>query len=154
VFDGAESGGFDDLGALMLLPHFRERHKLLTMGVGGLFVILAMIFWLWAIFDSITADDTRIRIMPKVLWVIVVLLFFEFGALAWVAFGRPRKASSSGPRSGGTGGFGAGGFGRGGLGRGGLGRGGPGSGRPLGGLRAGGTGPVGPDDDPDFLRTI
>lgn len=106
--------------------------------LGGLLAIAAVVFWLWAIFDSLTADDKRIRFMPKVLWVIVVLVFFEFGALVWVLFGRPRRNVAAGPRSGP--GFGSGSGGR--------------LPRPGGKSPRSGSGPVGPDDDPDFLSSI
>jgi hypothetical protein len=102
---------------------------------GGLLAIAAVVFWLWAIFDSLTADDKRIRFMPKVLWVVIVLVFFEFGALVWVLFGRPRRTVPSDTR-GGPPRFGGGQLG--------------GGGAPP---RLG-SGPVGPDDDPDFLRSI
>jgi hypothetical protein len=140
--------------------------------LGSVFFLLSVIFWLWAIFDSITADDSRIRWLPKWAWVILVLLLLEVGALAWVLFGRPRAgAGSSGSGPGGSrlsgSGFGGSGLGgsRFGSGSGGLGRSGPGSsgsaggsGRgPLGAGRPGPAGqrrPVGPDDDPDFLRGL
>ncbi|HEY2043017.1 MAG TPA: PLD nuclease N-terminal domain-containing protein [Jatrophihabitans sp.] len=105
---------------------------------GGLLAIAAVVFWLWAIFDSLTAEDSRIRVMPKVLWVIVVLVFFEFGALVWVLFGRPRRAVPAGSNS-------ATGFGFGSASR---------LTRPGGKPPRSGSGPVGPDDDPDFLSSI
>jgi hypothetical protein len=104
--------------------------------LGGLFFIVSLIFWLWAIFDSITSDDQRIRLLPKAVWVIIVLLFLEVGALAWVLLGRPRADQRQGPRNGFP----------------------PMSGGPRGTRGSRGSqrsaGPVGPDDDPDFLRGI
>jgi hypothetical protein len=92
--------------------------------LGGLFFVIAVVFWLWAIFDSITSENDRIRNLPKLAWVLIVLLFFELGALAWVLLGRPRNQPFTGPRS------------------------------PLRPRPSGPQGPVGPDDDPDFLRKI
>ena len=63
----------------------------MLLKLGGLFFIASLLFWLWAIFDSITAEPGRIRNLPKIAWVIVILIFLEFGALAWVLFGRPRN---------------------------------------------------------------
>ncbi|MDQ1730442.1 MAG: hypothetical protein QOK10_601 [Pseudonocardiales bacterium] len=110
--------------------------------LGGLFFLIALLFWLWAIFDSITTESTRVRNLPKIAWVIVVLLFFWAGALAWALLGRPRRGADprgssgpSGPKFGGPGGGWPGGFG---------------GNRPGPGPR----GPVGPDDDPEFLRGI
>ncbi|MEO6700274.1 MAG: PLD nuclease N-terminal domain-containing protein [Jatrophihabitantaceae bacterium] len=126
--------------------------------LGGVFFLLSVIFWLWAIFDTITADNARIRGLPKFAWVILVLLFLELGALAWVLFGRPRAGSAgSGPRWGSGGSGGAGGSGGSRLG----GAFGSMPGRAAGNQRGTGSSsgsgqrrPVGPDDDPDFLRGL
>jgi phospholipase D-like protein len=101
----------------------------MILKLGSLFFIVCLLFWLWAIFDSLTTDSSRVRNLPKFLWVVLILLFFEFGALAWVLLGRPRGGATTG-------------------------RG------PDRQLRNRFTGPpsagrpVGPDDDPDFLRGI
>ena len=93
----------------------------MLLKLGGLFFLVSVVFWLWAIFDSLTCDDKRVRNLPRWAWVVIILVFLEFGALAWVIFGRPRSgqlvADGSRPQA------------------------------PRGG-------PVGPDDDPDFLRNI
>lgn len=107
--------------------------------LGGLFFLISLIFWLWALFDLLTTEPTRVRSLPKLLWFVVVLLLFEIGALAWVVFGRPRagQPNRTGGRSAGSlGSFDLGSFGR------------PPSSRPSQGR------PVGPDDDPDFLRGL
>ncbi|MDQ2836347.1 MAG: PLD nuclease N-terminal domain-containing protein [Actinomycetota bacterium] len=96
--------------------------------LGGFFFLITLIFWLWAIFDCITAEDKRIRVLPKWLWVVLIVLFLELGALAWVVFGRPR-ATQQGPGS-------------------------AGSRHPSLGKRSAGGPPVGPDDDPDFLSGL
>jgi len=101
---------------------------LVLIRFGGVFFLLMVVLWLWALFDSITTDQARVRNLPKVAWVIIVLLFFEVGALAWIFLGRPTGRGQAGRASG----FGL-----------------PGRGpqpRP--------SGPVGPDDDPDFLGKI
>jgi Phospholipase_D-nuclease N-terminal len=64
--------------------------------LGGLFTLLAIALWLWAIFDSITAPPERIRLLPKAVWVIVVLLFADLGAIAWMVLGRPRAQGATG----------------------------------------------------------
>ncbi|HEV2888682.1 MAG TPA: PLD nuclease N-terminal domain-containing protein [Jatrophihabitans sp.] len=93
----------------------------MLLKLGGLFFLVSVLFWLWAIFDSLTCDDKRVRNLPRWAWVVVILLFLELGALAWALFGRPRggqlvaRGSQQPPHS---------------------------------------SRPVGPDDDPDFLRNI
>jgi hypothetical protein len=96
----------------------------MLLKLGGLFFIISVLFWLWAIFDSLTCDEKRVRNLPRWGWVVVILIFVELGALAWVLFGRPRDGKLV-----------------------------PGGQQRLGGRPAGGR-PVGPDDDPDFLRHI
>ena len=110
--------------------------------LGGLFFLISLIFWLWALFDSATAEPARVRSLPKLLWFVVILLLFEVGALAWVVFGRPRAGQpnrTGGRSSGSRGSFGS--FDLGELGR-------PSS------SRSSRDRPVGPDDDPDFLRGL
>jgi hypothetical protein len=107
--------------------------------LGGLFFLLSLIFWLWALFDLLTTEPTRVRLLPKLLWFVVVLLLFEVGALVWVVFGRPRAGQPN--RTGGRSSGSLGSFDLGSLGR-------PPSSRPSQGR------PVGPDDDPDFLRGL
>ena len=48
-------------------------------------------FWIWAIFDVALADAKRVRLLPKLAWLVVVILFAAFGALAWVFIGRPHR---------------------------------------------------------------
>ncbi|MDQ1718660.1 MAG: hypothetical protein QOE89_2613 [Pseudonocardiales bacterium] len=130
--------------------------------LGGLVFVAALLFWLWAIFDSITSDKARVRSLPKPVWVVLIVILVEFApiaALAWVLFGRPRGENqnpfarppgSFGPIGGAFGGrWGGSGSGR--PGSGGSGSGGSGSGGS--GRRPKGR-PVGPDDDPDFLKGI
>ncbi len=94
----------------------------MLLRLGGLFFIASAIFWLWAIFDSLTSDGQRVRNLPRWAWLVVILVFLEFGALAWALFGRPRLAGALASR-------------------------GPGQ-------SPGRRGPLGPDDDPDFLRNL
>ncbi len=101
---------------------------------GGLLSLVAIALWLWAIFDSLTAPAERIRYLPKAVWVIIVLLFVDLGAIAWFLFGRPRAAAGA----------------KAGLPQRMIGRFG-------GGGSAGGKLPsrsTAPDDDPDFLRRL
>jgi hypothetical protein len=62
---------------------------------GGLLGLIAIAVWLWAIFDSMTAPAERIRHLPKAVWVIIVLLFTDLGAIAWFLFGRPRASADA-----------------------------------------------------------
>jgi hypothetical protein len=88
-------------------------------------------FWLYCLFDVITSPEQEVRRLPKVLWVVIVVLLAALGGLLWVLLGRPRPKGSI------TGNY----------------RGyGPPAERPQPMPRA--EAPRGPDDDPDFLRSL
>jgi hypothetical protein len=96
--------------------------------LGGLFTLVAVLVWLYAIFDALTAPPDRVRRLPKAVWVIIVILLFEIGAVAWFIWGRPRAETNPGTRQ---------------LPFGRAGYGAPRSGRS-----------VAPDDDPEFLKRL
>ncbi|GLK07791.1 PLDc N-terminal domain-containing protein [Streptosporangium carneum] len=63
-----------------------------------LLVGLALLaFWLYCLFDAITTPDEETRNLPKLLWVIIVLLLPLAGGVFWLLLGRP-----NGPRAAGT----------------------------------------------------
>jgi len=100
---------------------------------GGLLALVAFGFWLYALFDSISAPRERIRLLPKPVWVIVIVVLNVVGTVLWFTVGRPRKsdvppAPTAAPRAGWAAQFG----------------------RPAAPPRR----PVAPDDDPEFLRNL
>ena len=56
-------------------------------GVAGL-VVLGL--WLFCILDVITTDESMVRNLPKIMWVLIVIFLFEIGAVLWLIAGRPR----------------------------------------------------------------
>ena len=56
---------------------------------GGIFGLLLLALWLWALYDVITTPKGTERNLPKVAWVFIVFLFFALGSLAWLVLGRP-----------------------------------------------------------------
>lgn len=95
-------------------------------------------FTVYAVVDCIQTEDERVRNLPKLAWVVIVLLFTPAGGIAWLLAGRPRDGRGL-PRIGpGFGPFSGPG-------------GGPGGGR---GPQDRPRGPRGPDDDPDFLKNL
>lgn len=102
-------------------------------------VLLALVVvavTVYAVVDCINADDEDRRGLPKGLWLILIVLLPIFGAVAWFLLSsaqrRARLAAGRGPMSGG---YSA-----------------PGSSSR--GPRPRTSGPVAPDDDPDFLWRI
>ena len=47
--------------------------------------------WAFALFDAVTTDAAQVRRLPKFAWIVVILLLFFFGALAWLFLGRPKR---------------------------------------------------------------
>lgn len=86
--------------------------------------LLTIAVTVYAVVDCIQSDDAQVRGLPKLLWLLLILLFPIVGAIAWFIAGRPQRGTAGGP---------------------GRGPGGP-SHRP--------PPPRGPDDDPDFLRRL
>lgn len=55
--------------------------------------LIVMILWIVCLVDVIVADEYAVRNIPKVGWVIVVLLLPLIGSVLWLVAGRPRAAS-------------------------------------------------------------
>lgn len=64
--------------------------------------LLILALWIYAFIDCLNTPEQEVRGLPKVAWVIVILLFGEvlLGPVAWLIAGRPRRAA--GPRLGGA----------------------------------------------------
>ncbi|WP_436493104.1 PLDc N-terminal domain-containing protein [Actinokineospora sp. HUAS TT18] len=58
-------------------------------GVTG-FAILAL--WIFCVVDVITTPELSCRNLPKMGWVLLVLLFPLVGSIAWLVAGRPQQA--------------------------------------------------------------
>jgi len=60
--------------------------------VYGLISVVGLVLWIFCVIDSISARQDNVRNLPKVAWVIIVLLFPFVGSLAWLVAGRPRSS--------------------------------------------------------------
>jgi len=83
-----------------------------------LLVLVPLAMTIYAVIDAIQTEDTRVQYLPKIVWILLILLFTPIGAIAWFFTGRQR-----GPQNGRRG-------------------------------RNYPAAPRGPDDDPDFLRSL
>ena len=100
----------------------------------GALGIVLLGFLLFCLLDVITTDGSTVRHLPKFAWILLVVLINPVGGIAWLLAGRPPAAGrpaigDSGPTHP--------------SGR------GP---RPL--PRSRPSGPLAPDDDPEFLAEL
>jgi hypothetical protein len=91
----------------------------------GIFGIALLFLWIFCIFDVITSDPELVRNLPKLVWLLIVIIVPDVGSIAWLIVGRPRGAAFS-----------------------------PGATSPRMPRRRSSAGPVGPEDSPHFLKSI
>lgn len=53
-----------------------------------LFSILVIALMIGALIDIITRDDSRVKFLPKMVWIIIVILLPLIGGLLWFGLGR------------------------------------------------------------------
>jgi hypothetical protein len=70
--------------------------------VGGVVAIGFVVLWIYCIFDVITTDDAIVRHLPKLVWLMIVVLIPDIGSLLWLGLGRPRVWARRPPASGRT----------------------------------------------------
>jgi Phospholipase_D-nuclease N-terminal len=58
--------------------------------VGGLIGIGFLVLWIYCIYDVITTDDAIVRNLPKLVWLIIVIMVPDIGSILWLGLGRPQ----------------------------------------------------------------
>ena len=58
--------------------------------VAGIVGIGVLVLWIYCIYDVITTDDAIIRHLPKVVWLLIVIVLSDIGSILWLALGRPQ----------------------------------------------------------------
>ncbi len=58
--------------------------------LAGLVGIGFVVLWIYCIYDVVVTDDAIVRHLPKLVWLIIVLLIPDIGSLLWLGLGRPR----------------------------------------------------------------
>jgi len=59
---------------------------------GGLLALALLVLWIYCILDVIATDDSLIRNLPKIVWLLIVIFVPTIGSIAWLLLGRPEKA--------------------------------------------------------------
>jgi phospholipase D-like protein len=65
-------------------------------GVAGL---LFLALWIFCIVDVITTTESQVRNLPKIVWLIIVVLLVDIGSIAWLVAGRTWGANAGTPIS-------------------------------------------------------
>jgi hypothetical protein len=63
----------------------------------GGFGLLLFALWLFCIIDVITVDESRVRYLPKIVWLLIVLLIPDVGSIVWLAVGHTWESRASQP---------------------------------------------------------
>ena len=63
--------------------------------------LLVLALWIYAFIDCLNTPEEEVRGLPKVVWVIIILLFGEVlvGPIAWLVAGRRRGVPAGGSTS-------------------------------------------------------
>lgn len=51
--------------------------------------LITMVLWIYCIVDVITCPETEVRNLPKLVWLLIVLLIPTIGSIVWLVAGRP-----------------------------------------------------------------
>ena len=59
---------------------------------GGLIGLALIALWIYCILDVIATEEVLMRHLPKMAWLIIVIILPDIGSIAWLALGRPQFA--------------------------------------------------------------
>lgn len=60
---------------------------------GGILGLITLALWIYCIVDVISADETLVRNLPKIVWLLLVIILPVVGSVVWLVVGRPERAS-------------------------------------------------------------
>ncbi|PKW26433.1 PLD nuclease N-terminal domain-containing protein [Phycicoccus duodecadis] len=58
-------------------------------------LILSLALTIYCLVDCIQTDDLLVRNLPKIAWLLLVLLFPVIGPVAWLVAGRPSREAAT-----------------------------------------------------------
>jgi hypothetical protein len=96
---------------------------------GGLLGIIILALWVYCIVDVVATDESSVRNLPKLMWLLLVILLPVIGSITWLGWGRPSEAgfAPGDPNS---------------------------RARPRSERRPRRRGPLGPEDSSDFMASL
>jgi membrane protein implicated in regulation of membrane protease activity len=57
-------------------------------------VIVVVAFTVYALVDCLMVPKSRVKVLPKVAWVFIIILFTPIGGILWLVFGRARRVTT------------------------------------------------------------
>lgn len=63
-----------------------------------IFSVLTFLVMFAALADIITIDSTKMKHLPKIVWIVVVILLPAVGSILWFLVGRVYPSAANGPR--------------------------------------------------------
>jgi hypothetical protein len=61
----------------------------------GALALIALAVWVFCIIDVITTPEGQCRNLPKVAWLILVIILMDIGSIAWLIAGRPWESKQA-----------------------------------------------------------
>ncbi|MEU2508865.1 PLD nuclease N-terminal domain-containing protein [Streptomyces sp. NPDC007863] len=66
----------------------------------ALMFILPLALTIYAFIDCLNTPEDEVKHLPKVVWVIIILLFWIVGPIVWIFAGKARRTTAGGGRGG------------------------------------------------------
>lgn len=60
-------------------------------------VLVTLAITIYSVIDAIQTDEERVQYLPKLIWIVLILLFTPIGGIAWLVTGRQRGPQSGRP---------------------------------------------------------
>ncbi|GAA3064733.1 hypothetical protein GCM10017562_32960 [Streptomyces roseofulvus] len=67
----------------------------------ALMILLPLALTIYAFIDCLNTPEDEVKHLPKVVWVIIILLFWVVGPVVWLFSGKKRQPTARGGRGGG-----------------------------------------------------
>lgn len=69
----------------------------LVIAADGVLGLAVLVLFVFCVIDVVTTPDSEVRNLPKLLWLVVVVLLPLVGSIAWLVAGRRQGPSSATP---------------------------------------------------------
>lgn len=70
-------------------------HSLVVIKLEALVGLVTVTLWIFSLVDVVGTDESRMRHLPELWWLLIVLFFPLAGSVAWLVAGRPEQGSAT-----------------------------------------------------------